>query len=60
MALTHELANGSKDVIFVDAKLAGLLQTVGEDVEEELRVGAGINMSVTVVIEEVGEVRGVD
>jgi hypothetical protein len=47
----HQLADGSEDVVLVDTVLAGLLQVVGEDVEEDLGIRVGVDMTVCVVIE---------
>lgn len=55
----HALADGAEDVILVDAELAGLLESVGEKVQEELRVGRGVDVAVTVVVEVVPQVVGV-
>lgn len=51
-ALSHEVANSGEDVLLVDADLARLLEVVGEDVEEELRVRVGVDMPVGVRVEE--------
>lgn len=55
----HDLAHSAEDVVGVDAELASLLQGVGEEVEEELRVGGGVDVTVSVVVEVVTEVLGV-
>lgn len=60
VTLLHEFGNGSKDVVRVDTEFAGLLQIVGEDVEEEFGIGIGVDVSMSVVVEVVAEVRGVD
>lgn len=54
-ALGHEVSNGGEDVLLVDSHLAGLLEVVGEDVEEELRVGIGVDVSMSVRVEEVSK-----
>lgn len=51
LGVFHQLADGSEDVVLVDTVLAGLLQVVGEDVEEDLGIRVGVDMTVCVVIE---------
>ncbi|KAI3488256.1 hypothetical protein L1887_47795 [Cichorium endivia] len=60
LALLHEVANGGEDVLLVDAELARLLQVVGKDVEEHLRVRIGVDVTVGVGIEEATQLVGVD
>lgn len=55
----HDLAHSAEDVIGVDAELARLLESVGEEVKEELRVGGGVDVTMSIVVEVVTEVLGV-
>jgi hypothetical protein len=41
-------------------ELASLLKVVGKDVEEELRVRVGVDMPVSVRVEELAQSRGID
>ena len=59
-ACSHEVSNGVENILFVDTELAGLLQVVGEDVEKELGVRIGVDMSVRVGVKELPERRRVD
>lgn len=55
----HDFSNRSENVVFVDTEFAGFLKGVGEQVEEELRVGGSVDMSVGVVVEVVSKMFGV-
>lgn len=50
--LGHGVSDGGEDVFFIDSDLARLLEVVGEDVEQELRVRVGVDVSVGVRVEE--------
>lgn len=50
--LRHEVPDGGEDVLLVDSELAGLLEVVGKDVEQELRVRVGVDVPVSVRVEE--------
>ena len=60
LALLHEIANGSEDILLVDTELAGLLELVGEDVKEELGVRGGVDVSVRFGVHEAEQARRVD
>jgi len=53
LGLLHKSANGLEYVLFIDPKFARLLEIVGEDVEQQLRVGRGVDMTVGISIHEV-------
>ena len=58
--MPQELTDGAEDVVLVNTELARLLQIVGEDVEEELRVAVGVDVPVRVVVEVVAEMGRID
>lgn len=57
--LSHEVSDGGEDVLLVDSDLARLLKVVGEDVEEQLRVRVGVDVSVGFGIKEGPQLLGV-
>lgn len=60
LTLTHQVPDGGEDIFFVDTKLSGLLEVVGEDVEKEFGIAFGVDVPMGIVIEEVFEGLGVD
>ena len=58
--LLHEAADGVEDILLVDAELARLLEVIGEDVEEELRVGGGVDVSVRDMVHVVEQGGSID
>jgi hypothetical protein len=59
-AAGHSGLHGGKDVFLVDSELSGLLEVVGKDVEHELRVRVGVDVSVGLGVECLPESGGVD
>ena len=51
----HYFSNGSENIVGIDSKFTSLLESVGEEVEEELRVGGSVDVSMGVVVEVVLE-----
>ena len=51
---------GEKDILLSDTELSSLVQLIGEDVEHELGVTVSIDVAVCIVIEEAGELIGID
>ena len=52
----HDFANSAENVVGVDTEFASLLKGVGEEIEEELRVGGSIDVAMSVVVEVVTKV----
>ena len=52
LALLHEGSDGGEDVFFVNTEFARLLEVVGKDVEEKLRVGGGVDVTVGGLVHE--------
>lgn len=44
LALLHKAADRGEDILLVDTELARLLQVVGKDVQQELRVGGRVDV----------------
>ena len=44
--LGHESAHGDEDVLLVDAEFSGFIQMIRKDVEEQLGIGRGVDVSV--------------
>ena len=53
LGLSHKSANGLEYVLFINPELARLLEIVGEDVEQQLGIGRGVDMTVGISIHEV-------
>ena len=52
LALLHEGGDGGEDVFFIDTEFARLLEVVGKDVEEKLRVGGSVDVTVGGLVHE--------
>jgi hypothetical protein len=55
LALLHEPANSGEYVVFIDADLARLLEVIGKDIDQQLRVGRRVDVSVRLSIQELEE-----
>ena len=51
--LCHKSANGLEYILLINPELARLLEIIGEDVEQKLGIGRGVDMTVGVSIHEV-------
>lgn len=60
MADIIDALDGSEDILLVDTGLASLVQVVGKDVEEQLRVGIGVDVTMGILVQELTEFFGVD
>jgi len=60
MADIIDALDGSEDILLVDTGLASLVQVVGKDIEEQLRVGIGVDVTMGILVQELTEFFGVD
>ena len=58
-SLVHA-SQSEKNILLSDTELSSLVQLIGEDVEHELRVTVSVDVAVGIVIEEAGELLGID
>ena len=56
----HEVTDSVEDILLVDTELAGSLKVVGEDVEKDLGVRVGVDVSVSVGVKVLSQRGGVD
>ena len=52
LALSHERANRSEDILLIDTEFARLLEVICEDVQEQFRVRRGVDVTVGRLIHE--------
>jgi len=52
--------DGGEDILLVDTELASLLQVVGKDVKEKLRIGISVAVAMSILIQELAQLIGVD
>lgn len=55
-----DILQGGENILLVDTELSGLLESGGEDVQENLRVGGGVDVTVGLVVKVATELVGVD
>jgi hypothetical protein len=60
MADVVDTLDGSENILLVDTDLASLLQVVGKDVEQQLRVRVGVDMAMGILIHERTELVSID
>jgi hypothetical protein len=49
-----------ENILLIDTEFTGLLKVVGKNIQEELRVRVGVDVSMSIGIKELSELRGVD
>lgn len=60
MADIKDTLDGGEDILLVDTELASLLQVVGKDVKEKLRIGISVAVAMSILIQELAQLIGVD
>lgn len=55
----HHVLDCGENIFLVDPELARLLEIIRKDIEEELRIRVGVDMSVCVCVQELLELTGI-
>src|SRR5699024_9127458 len=59
LALLIRTRQSLEDVVNIHSRLAGVVEGVGENVEHQLAVGVGVDMAVSLLVEEAAQLWGV-
>ena len=60
MAAAVHALQGGKDVLLVDSGFSGLVEFAGKDVQHQLAVTVGVDVSVGLLVKELAKLRSID